>query len=116
MTANDEVRLRHLLDAAREAVNFTKSGSRADLEKDPKLLLALTRLLEIIGEAARGLSPALRDENPQIPWRKMVGMRDRLIHGYYDVNPDVVWGTTAHDLPPLIVQVESLLKSGGRPW
>jgi uncharacterized protein with HEPN domain len=99
MFADDSVRVRHILDAAREAVGFTKGRCRADLDADRKLNLSLVRLLEIIGEAARSISS----------WKKMVGMRDRLIHGYYDVNLDVVWETTTEDLRPLIVQLERIV-------
>jgi len=108
---NDEVCLRHIHDAAREAVAFCKGRSRTDLDKDRMLNLSLVRLLEIIGEAARGISEKLRSAHPEIVWKKMVGMRDRLIHGYFDVNLDVVWETVKQDLPPLIVQMEKLLAS-----
>lgn len=109
MFADDSVRVRHILDAAREAVGFTEGRCRADLDADRKLNLSLVRLLEIIGEAARSISSEFRDANPDLPWKKMVGMRDRLIHGYYDVNLDVVWETTSEDLRPLIVQLERLI-------
>jgi uncharacterized protein with HEPN domain len=68
------------------------------------------RLLEVIGEAARGVSPAFRNSHPDLPWKNMVGMRDRLIHGYYDINLDVVWKTVTEDLPPLISQLEEIIK------
>ena len=67
------------------------------------------RLLEIVGEAARGVSSDCQSDHPGIPWRKMIGMRDRLIHGYFDVNLDVVWSTISQDLPPLIAALEELL-------
>ncbi len=90
MPTSDAVRLRHILDAAREAVAFTEGRSRSDLDADHMLSLALVRLLEIIGEAARGVSGAFRDAHPEVAWGKMAGMRDRLIHGYFDVNLDVI--------------------------
>jgi uncharacterized protein with HEPN domain len=68
------------------------------------------RLLEVIGEAARGVSPEFRNSHPDLPWKNMVGMRDRLIHGYYDINLDVVWKTVTEDLPPLISQLEEIIK------
>ncbi|GAG22663.1 unnamed protein product, partial [marine sediment metagenome] len=103
------VRVRHILDAAREAVNFSEGRSRADLDTDRKLNLSLVRLLEIIGEAARGLSQEFRQEHPDLPWKSMVGIRDRLIHGYFDINLDVVWQTVTEDLPPLIAQLEKIV-------
>jgi len=83
MLKNDRIRLRHILDAGREAVAFSRNRSRDDLDKDRMLNLSLVRLLEIIGEAARGISPAFRAAHPEIVWEKMAGMRDRLIHGYF---------------------------------
>lgn len=108
MLKDDKIRIQHILDAAREAVNFAKGHGRADLDTDRKLNLSLVRLLEIIGEAARGISPQFRDEQPELSWKSMAGMRDRLIHGYFDVNIDVVWQTVTEDLPPLITQLENL--------
>jgi uncharacterized protein with HEPN domain len=111
MLKNDLVRLRHILDAAREAVVFSRGNSRMDLDSDRKLCLSLVRLLEIIGEAARGISSGCQEAHPGIPWSKMIGMRDRLIHGYFDVNLDVVWNTVLQDLPPLVARLEDLLAS-----
>jgi uncharacterized protein with HEPN domain len=106
MFKDDNIRILHILDAGREAIDFAKGRRRIDLDTDRKLNLSLVRLLEIIGEAARGISPEFRDAYPELPWKKMVGMRDRLIHGYYDVNLDVVWETITEDLPPLIAGLE----------
>ena len=106
MPIDDQVRLHHILDAAQQALTFVKGRSRAELEKDSMLSLALVRLLEIIGEAARALSPECCTLYPDIPWKKVCGMRDRLIHGYFDVNLDVVWETVTHDLPSLIAALQ----------
>ena len=109
MYEDDTVRIRHILDASREAVSFAEGRCRADLDSDRKLNLSLVRLLEIIGGAARSVPPEFRDAHPELPWKKMVGMRDRLIHGYYDVNLDVVWETVTEDLRALIGQLEIVL-------
>jgi len=109
MFKNDNVRIRHILDAAREAIRFTDNRIRTDLDTDRKLNLSLVRLLEIIGEAARGISEEFRQNHPDLPWNKMVGMRDRLIHGYFDVNLDVVWETITEDLPTLVAQLEKMV-------
>jgi len=111
MSKNDEIRLRHVLDAAREAVAFTENRSRDDLDKNRMLSLSLVRLLEVIGEASRGISEEFRTVHPEIAWKKMAGMRDRLIHGYFDVNLDIVWETVTEDLPPLVIQIEKVLSS-----
>ena len=111
MSKNDLVRLHHILDAAQEAVAFVGNRSREDLDSDRMLNLSLVRLLEIIGEAARGISEEFRQTHPKVAWKQMVGMRDRLIHGYFDVNLDVVWETVRKDLPPLIAQLEKITAS-----
>jgi uncharacterized protein with HEPN domain len=109
MSENDSVRIHHILDAAREAVGFLEGRHRADLDTDRQLNLSLVQLLEIIGEAARGISPQFRDAHPELPWKSIIGMRDRLIHGYFDINLDVVWETVTDDLPPLIAKLEKIL-------
>jgi uncharacterized protein with HEPN domain len=109
MFEDDSVRIKHVLDAAREAIEFVKDRSRQDLDNDRKLNLALVRLLEIIGEAARGISQEFRQQHPNLPWKSIIGMRDRLIHGYFDVNLDVVWQTVTEDLPRLVAQMEDLV-------
>ena len=109
MLRNDKVYVRHILDAAREAVGFADGRSRADLDIDRQLNLSLVRLLEVIGEASRGISREFREAHPEVAWKKMIGMRDRLIHGYFDINLDVVWQSVTEDLPPLIAQMEKIV-------
>jgi uncharacterized protein with HEPN domain len=87
----DLVRVLHMRDAARQALEFTVGRSRADLDEDAMLMLALTRLLEIIGEAAKYVSEPTRAMAPEIPWREIAGTRDRIAHGYFDINLDIVW-------------------------
>jgi uncharacterized protein with HEPN domain len=111
MPSSDQVRLRHMLDAASEALEFSQNRSREDLERDRMLCLSLVHLLEIVGEAARGVSAEFRAIHSEIPWRSMAGMRDRLVHGYFDVNLDVVWQTMQQDLPPLVEQLRACLAS-----
>ena len=77
------------------------------------LNLSLVRLLEVIGEAAKALSPELCAAHSHIPWKKISGMRDRLIHGYFDINMDVVWETVTQDLPPLVEALEPLIAQEG---
>ncbi len=108
MHVDDQTRLRHMLDAAREAMEMARGQQRTDLDTDRKLCLSLVHLLEIFGEAAKGVSPGFRQEHPELPWRKMAGMRDRLIHGYFDVNLDIVWQTVTEDLPDLVAKLERI--------
>lgn len=72
------------------------------------LALALVRLLEIRGEAAKGLTANFRQDHPGIPWRDIARTRDRLIHGYFSVDLDIMWQIVTADLPPLIAELESI--------
>jgi uncharacterized protein with HEPN domain len=100
-----------MLDHAREAYSLAESRSRADLETDRLLNFALVRLLEIIGEAANRVPIEDRSRYPNIPWPQIIGMRNRLIHGYDSVDFDILWPTLSEDLPPLITALESILTS-----
>ena len=102
MCANEDiVRIKHMLDAASKASEFVKGKSRDDLDSDEKLALALVRLIEIFGEAANALSEAFREKHPDVPWRSIIGTRNRLIHGYFDVDLDIIWNIVSKDLPTL---------------
>ena len=107
---DDASRLQLILEAAQKAVRYTKNRKRNDLDTDELLGLGLIRLLEIIGEAAWGISDSLRNKHPEIAWRQMANMRNRLIHGYFDVNNDLVWETVTLELPPLIAQIKAVIK------
>lgn len=106
---DDRVRLRHMLDHAREAVAMITGKGRIDLQRQRMLELALVRLIEIIGEAAARVSPEGQAEYSFIPWREVVGMRNRLVHGYDSIDLDVLWDTIEDDLPPLIDKLERTL-------
>lgn len=75
-------------------------------------LLAVMKDIEIIGEAANKVSASLRDAEPEIPWRDIVGMRNRLIDAYFDIEPEFVWETVSRDLPILILQLRGILERG----
>jgi len=113
MVKNDLVRLRHMLDAAREAVAFVKDRSRAGLDSDRMLVLALLKDIEILGEAAGKVGDSTREKNPNIPWQHIIGMRNRLIHGYFDVNLNIVWTTVTGELPALIDELEKIVAGEG---
>ena len=107
--AEDLVRMHHMLDAAQKVVKFIQNSNRADLDKDEKLSLSIVRLLEIIGKAARNVSDQCQNMYPEIPWRQMAGMRNRLIHGYFDVDLNIVWKIATIDLPVLITELQQAL-------
>ena len=101
--------LRHMLDHAREAVALAQGKTRADLDSDRLLELALIRLLEIVGEAAGRVPGDECAKYPEIPWPQIVGLRNRLIHGYDAVDMDILWQIIEYDLPPLITALEKIL-------
>ena len=109
MHKDDEIRLRHMLDAAREARLFAQKRSRKDLDLDRKLVLALVKDIETVGEAATKISEDVQRSHPEIPWPDIVGMRHRLIHAYFEINLDILWETVVTDLPPLITSLDSIL-------
>lgn len=111
MNAQDRVRLQHMLDAALEARQFIENRQQADLNSDRQLVLALTKAIEIIGEAASRISTEFKQEHPELPWVDIVGMRNRLIHAYFDINLDILWDTVVYNLPPLIDVLRELLKN-----
>ena len=114
MTQHDHrVRLRHMLDHGSEAIQMIQGRERRDLDQDRMLQLALTRLVEIVGEAASKIAPTDRAHYPQIPWPEIVGMRQRLVHGYDIVDLQVLWDTITDDLPPLIAELERTLDEMG---
>jgi uncharacterized protein with HEPN domain len=109
MHKNDEIRLRHMMDAAQEALTFSRDRSRSDLDQDRMLVHSLVRCIEIIGEAASQVTKETQRQLPDIPWPSMVAMRNRLIHAYFDIDLDRVWDTVTDDLPPLIAVLNDIL-------
>ena len=111
MPKDDLIRMRHMLDTSRHAVTFAEGRSRIDLDRDYMLMFALVRAVEVIGEAASRTSPDFRARFEDIPWHQIIGMRNRLIHGYDDINLDTLWETVTIALPPLIQLLERTIAS-----
>ena len=109
MIRDDEIRLRHMIEAAREAVSFASNRVRDDLETDRQLVLSLVKDIEIVGEAATQVTESTRLKLTDIPWTVIVGMRNRLVHAYFSINLDIVWQTVQKDLPELIANLERVL-------
>ena len=108
---DDRTRLLHMLDYGQEAVSMSQDRQRPDLDGDREFRFALTHLVEIIGEAATHVSEPFRLANPQIPWAGIVGLRNRLIHGYSEVDLDLLWKIVQLNLPPLIVELRKVLET-----
>jgi uncharacterized protein with HEPN domain len=108
MPPEDRVRLKHMLEAIDDASSFIVGRQRGELDSDKMLLFALVRCVEIVGEAASRLSSEVQATAPEIPWAAIVGMRNRLIHAYFDVDTEIVWKTITVELPALAAQLRSL--------
>jgi uncharacterized protein with HEPN domain len=102
MQPEDRIRLRLLREAATKAITYSEGKQRTDLDEDELLRLALTKLVEIVGEAAKSVSITGRASLPDVPWRAAARMRDRLVHHYFDINLDVLWETITEDLPQML--------------
>ena len=109
MPPEDRVRLLHMIEAAEEAMRFAAGQSETTLATDRKTLLAAIRCIEIIGEAAARVSAATRESAPDVPWNAIVGMRNRLVHAYFDVDADLVWKTISVELPALKGRLQTLV-------
>ncbi len=103
-------RLRDILDAI-SAIERHGGKDRAAFEQDELLQVWFLRHLQIIGEAARSLPEDIRAQAPDIPWTKMIGMRNILVHGYFEIDTDIVWDAATRDVPVLRPAVERLLKA-----
>jgi len=110
MQKDDAVRLHHMLDAAQEAAFFAQNKTRSSLDTDRQLVLSLVKSIEIIGEAAANVTTKCREDFPQIPWRNIISMRNRLTHVYFDINLDILWKTVVEDLPPLIAELGKVVE------
>lgn len=98
-------------DHAAEAVALVDHRKRRDLDTDRVLMHALTRLVEIVGEAASRVPKDVQTKHHVVPWPDVIGMRNRLIHGYDQVDLDVLWATLDDDLPTLIGQLDRILSN-----
>ena len=113
MTRHDPmVYVHHMLDHAREAVEMTRGRTRADLDRDRMLNLALVRLVEVVGEAATRVPDDFRRRYPQVPWRDAADLRNRLVHGYDTIDFDRLWLIVQQDLLPLIEQLQCIVDEG----
>ena len=110
MPRDDSTYLLDMLLAAREAQSFTESLCYDEFARDRRTQLSVLKSVEIVGEAAAQVSEDTRQMHPAIPGRKIVGMRNRLVHVYFDVDLRLVWNTARNDLPILIARLEPLVE------
>ncbi|MFN0165417.1 MAG: DUF86 domain-containing protein [Bryobacteraceae bacterium] len=108
MPKDDLLYAGHMLDCARDAISLLGGRTRCEFDADKALRLALTHLLQTIGEAARRVSSEYRSQHASIPWDAIIGMRHRVVHDYMNVDEDIVWEVVTKELGSLIQQLEAL--------
>ena len=114
MPNENDARLKHILDAANEIELFLSKKTEEQFRGDRLLLLAVQKLIEMIGEAANQLSDSVKQQHPQIKWRAAVSTRNRLSHGYFDIDAGVIWSTATQDVPLFAAQIRSVMEARER--
>lgn len=108
MPPEDRIRVEHMIDAAEHIARFVAGRRRDDLDRDVMLLFAIVRALEVIGEAASKVDATTQLLAQAIPWRAIVGMRNRVVHAYFDIDTAVVWKTATEEIPALLPLLQAL--------
>ena len=111
LVEDDTTRLRHILDACDEILDFTRVMSEKQFLVNRMLHLAVVHLLEIIGEAGNSVSQKIKNKYSSIPWINIIGMRNRLIHGYFDIDLNIVWQTIKTDIPFLRKEILKIFET-----
>jgi uncharacterized protein with HEPN domain len=102
--------LRDIVSSLSDIEDFVEGMAFGQFEKDRKTLNAVVRSIEIIGEAAKNIPVAMREQYSAVPWKRMIGMRNKVIHGYFGVDVKTLWNTVKDDLPPLKNLLQKMLK------
>ena len=110
MKKDDYVYIEHILESFTKIVQYLESVSYEAYLADEEKQDAIIRKIEVAGEATKHLSPEFREKYSNIPWRAIAGMRDKLIHDYFDVDLDTVWEAATKDIPGLIPDIETLMR------
>ncbi len=110
---SDDAYLLDMLEAARKAREFSAGLTKSQFEQSELRQHAILNVLEVVGEAASRVSEATRNAHPAIPWRKIVGLRNRIVHGYFDIDAGIIWRVVNDDLPGLISQLEPVVPPDG---
>jgi uncharacterized protein with HEPN domain len=114
MRPDDRTRILHMIEAAETVADFLFGREHADLDIDRMLLFAVLRAVEVFGEAAAKVSPETRAATCKVPWPQIIWTRNRLIHGYFEVNRNILWKTASEEMPALLPVLRELIGSGRR--
>jgi uncharacterized protein with HEPN domain len=113
MPRDYKVFLQDVLEAIANVAEFVGRMTRNEFEADKKTVHAVVRNLEVIGEAIKSVPPEVRDLNPQVPWQRIAGLRDILIHHYFEIDLDIVWDIVQNKLPGLKAEIDAILSDTG---
>lgn len=113
MRKDDSIYLKHIIDAIKRIMEYTHNIKHSDFVENHLVQDAVIRQIEIIGEAGKRLSSDTKDADQSIPWKDVIGMRNKLIHDYFGVDIDAVWNTVEKDIPFLQTKIENLLSRTG---
>jgi len=105
--------IQDILDSVNDIENFIEGMSFEEFMRDKKTINAVVRSVEVIGEAAKKIPKTLRDKYPDIPWKKMAGMRDKLVHEYFGIDIEIMWKVAKDEIPSLKPSIQNILKSLG---
>lgn len=109
MDSSDKIRIQHMIDASDEALKFAENKTINDFRNNRMLVLSIVKDIEIIGEAASKISHDTKEKYSHIPWKDIIGMRNRLIHGYFGVDVEIIKQTLDNDLPKLLSQLRAII-------
>jgi len=107
---DDPTRMAHIIGAAEEAIGYVSKISYLDFMQSRVLQHSVVRCIEIVGEASARLSSDIRRENAEIPWVDIIGMRNRIVHAYYDIDIEIIWKTATEDLPELLPEFRRIAR------
>ena len=108
MEGRDKFRIKHMIEATKECLTFVEEVKQEDFYLNRQMILAVIKEIEIIGEAASRISDETKSKYSLIPWKDIIDTRHRLVHGYFDINLDIVWRTLREDLPQLLLELEKI--------
>lgn len=115
MQRDDNVYLGHMLDMARKAAGKVEGKRRAEYDANEDLRMVVAHLVQSVGEAAAHVSASTRESHPEVAWKRITGIRHRIVHDYMHVDYDVLWEVATRDLPRLIAQLEGIVPDAGAP-